>query len=512
MRAAGLVVLLGLSGCGAADSIFCDTPGCTFSTQEWTLLKSLAGLPERPPADPSNKYAELPAAQTLGQALYFDTRASGTTTLVDLLGRNVPYARTAKGQPTGLSCASCHDPRRGGTDFTSQPNNVSIGAGWYDVNSQASVNSAYYGITYWNGRNDSLWAQIVAVTESSVSMASNRLEIAWLLQDKYHDAYNAIFTDTPLPLSGTSALLRPTLDPATGQCTKVNDACPSTCVAVASTPASCWPRFPLQGRPGTVAGCQPDSTTEPFHDAYDCMADADQKAITRVYVNFSKAVAAYEGRLVSRDSAFDRFVAEGPTSTLLTPAQQRGARLFVGKASCVICHSTPLFSDSQFHNIGVPQRGSSVPTELDCPAGNTKCDCVAGTSCLPWGALDGLAKLRANKFRRDSVWSDNPADTSRKAYYDRPLTEELKGAWRTPSLRDVELTAPYMHDGAYLTLEEVVSAYNRGGFGSGYSGQRSVELQPLLLTPGEEADLVQFLRSLTGAPMPTALVTKPELP
>lgn len=208
--------------------------------------------------------------------------------------------------------------------------------------------------------------------------------------------------------------------------------------------------------------------------------------------------------MISRDSAFDRFVAEGPASEQLSAAQKRGARLFVGKASCIDCHRTPLFSDSDFHKVGVPQVGTAVPTEAECSAG-TRCDCVAGKNCLPWGARDGLAKLRVNGFRRDSEWSDDPADTSRADYLQRELGVELEGAWRTPSLRDVELTAPYMHDGVYATLEEVVDAYDRGGA----SADRSVQVKPLLLTAGERADLVAFLRSLTGAPLPTALTTRP---
>jgi cytochrome c peroxidase len=511
MRPLALTLPLLACGCGALDSVLCGTSTCEFSAHEWDVLRSLAGLPEQPPLDTSNRFSNDPAAAALGQQLYFEPRASGTATLVDTLGRPVPYARAAKGAPLGISCATCHDPRAAGSDLTSMPNTTSIGAGWYDVNGQQTVNAAYYGITYWNGRNDSLWAQVVAVEESTVSMGSNRLALTWMLADHYRAAYDAVFTDTPLPVTGPSEALAAQVT-SNGQCALDAGVCPDGCRAVASTPASCWPRFPLRGRPGTTPGCQPDSTTEPFFDAYDCMDLADQKATTQVLVNFSKAIAAYEQRLVSRDSAFDRFMAEGPKSDLLTAAQQRGARLFVGKAACVECHSTPLFSDSEFHNVGVPQEGEAVPTEADCPEGSKVCDCVAGVKCLPWGARDGLAKLRTNGFRRDSTWSDDPADTSRVGYLKRPLTDELIGAWRTPSLRDVALTAPYMHDGAYPSLAAVVEAYNTGGAAAGYSGQRSVQVQPLLLTVDEENDLVAFLGSLTGAPLPMALISKPELP
>ena len=74
------------------------------------------------------------------------------------------------------------------------------------------------------------------------------------------------------------------------------------------------------------------------------------------------------------------------------------------------------------------------------------------------------------------------------------------------------LTAPYMHDGAYQTLEEVVWFYNLGGASAGGVGQRSVQINPLQLTDGEISDLVAFLQSLTGEPLPASLVTAPALP
>src|SRR5439155_14305390 len=129
-------------------------------------------------------------------------------------------------------------------------------------------------------------------------------------------------------------------------------------------------------------------------------------------------------KLISRNSAFDKFVhAANPSSDLLTPAARRGAQLFVSRAGCIECHNTPLLSDNQFHNVGVAQSGPFVPTEADCPDGGS-CDCVYSDSspevknCLPWGAFDGLGKLKSNKFRRDSVWSDDPGDVSRAPWYE----------------------------------------------------------------------------------------------
>ena len=84
--------------------------------------------------------------------------------------------------------------------------------------------------------------------------------------------------------------------------------------------------------------------------------------VTQVLVNFGKAIAAYENKLVSLEAPFDRFVHEGKDSTAISPAAKRGARLFVGKASCIDCHNGPMLTDKGFHNIGIPQVGDHVPT------------------------------------------------------------------------------------------------------------------------------------------------------
>jgi cytochrome c peroxidase len=257
------------------------------------------------------------------------------------------------------------------------------------------------------------------------------------------------------------------------------------------------------------------------------MAKEDQDAVTRVLVNYGKAIAAYETLLISRNSAFDVFIHEGASSGALSPAAQRGAKLFVGRAACSDCHNTPLLSDNQFHNVGVAQVGPAVPTEAECPAGGV-CDCVeipAGTTadgssiprkeaknCMPFGARDGLLKLQANKFRRDSAWSDNASDTSRKWFLDKTTEDVARGAWRTPSLRDIALTAPYMHDGCFSTLEEVVEHYDRGAAMSNAVGAPAPQLRPLFLSRREKADLVEFLKTLTGEPLPVELRTAPVLP
>jgi cytochrome c peroxidase len=503
------------TGCRATDDLFCSKQGCEWTSDEWAKLKTLSPLP-RPTDDPdrygdrSNAYWNNDAAIALGHEFYFDPRFSGNASMVDTIGQTVPYARAATGQPINISCATCHDPKRAGADFTSAPNTVSIGAGWYDVNGEQSVNALYYPLLYWNGRSDSLWGQAAAVNESGVSMNSTRLANFWVIQNDahYHSAYNAVFTGDPLPE-----------------------------VAPATTDV------PLTGKPGQAA--------------FDGMTADNKRMVTRVHVNFAKAIGAYEYTLLSRDSAFDKFI-EGD-ETAIPPAAKRGARLFVGKASCIDCHNGPLFSDGEFHDVGVPQVGDHVPTVTDCYPGRTNCDCTPGAekgTCMPSGAWSGLLKLAAakdstdtsgnpvinwNNFRRDSTWSDGAPDQAFiDKYYSPPTDARLKGTWRTPSLRDVAITAPYMHNGLYKTLDDVLWHYNVGGSASsaaqfnvpecapgatsdpdagapclpadaGAPG-RAAQLKPLGLTEDEMDDLIAFLRTLTGAPLPLTQTSKPVPP
>ena len=167
---------------------------------------------------------------------------------------------------------------------------------------------------------------------------------------------------------------------------------------------------PLRRQPPRRQGLIPcDERPEP---AWEVERKKPKAMVTRILVNWAKAIAAYEYKLNSSESAFDEFVAEGPGSGRISAAAQRGARLFVGKAGCVDCHLGPQFTDDQFHNIGVPQAGVTVPLIADCPMGNPDCDCSpTGSKCAPWGAYDGLRRLRskANRWLRTGDWSGQPA-------------------------------------------------------------------------------------------------------
>jgi cytochrome c peroxidase len=242
-------------------------------------------------------------------------------------------------------------------------------------------------------------------------------------------------------------------------------------------------RFPLEGKPG-----DPE---------FDNMSAADQKAINEVYANWGKAVAAYERRLVSpafEPSAFDRML-DGDT-TAMTPAAIRGAKLFIGKAACDECHRGPAFSDFKFHNIGCPQEGQHVPS-------------------IDVGRFEGIVSVKDDVFNRAGDFSDARDGTHLTSL---TATDFDLGSFKTPTLRNVSRTGPYMHNGVYGNLWDVVDHYNFGGSTGSYVGTKEVTIAPLLLDDRELGDLVEFLRALEdGPPLPTAdfpegLLSAPALP
>lgn len=237
-------------------------------------------------------------------------------------------------------------------------------------------------------------------------------------------------------------------------------------------------RFPPSGKPKAAPG-DPDGP-------WERMAPADQRAVNEILASFGKAIEAYERRLVSGDAPFDRYVAGDPRA--ISESAKRGLRLFIGKAACDACHNDQTLTDNRFHNTGIPQ--SAVP--------------------LDEGRLADLARL-ASPWSGAGEYSDDRQ--AGQAKLDQAVaSEELRGQFRTKSLRHVAETGPYFHDGSAPTLEAVVRFYNAGGGTAGFPGVKSPLLVPLGLSEPEIADLVAFLGTLTGAPVPAALTANTAAP
>jgi cytochrome c peroxidase len=165
------------------------------------------------------------------------------------------------------------------------------------------------------------------------------------------------------------------------------------------------------------------------------------------YSRARQALASFERTLLSGDSPFDRYIFEGKTDAISTAAV-RGWKLFSGTAGCIRCHrfeaGHPFLTDFEFHNSGVGYQDT----------------------------IPDLGRFIITRERPD------------------------KGRFKTASLRNVALTAPYMHDGRFATLEEVLDHYDRGGTPNPFLDPA---IRPLGLTVAERADIIEFLKTLTGS-------------
>ena len=170
-----------------------------------------------------------------------------------------------------------------------------------------------------------------------------------------------------------------------------------------------------------------------FHSAFGNQVNARDLA---------RALASYVRTILSGDSAYDRYV--NGDRDALSDVERRGLEVFRGKGNCTACHGGPMLSDERFHNTGIA-----------------------------W---------------QDGAWKD-------MGRFEVTGREADRGAFKTPTLRDIARTTPYMHDGSVTTLEAVVEHYDRGGIRTAYLDP---EIQPLHLTSDEKRALVAFLQTLAG--------------
>ncbi len=211
-----------------------------------------------------------------------------------------------------------------------------------------------------------------------------------------------------------------------------------------------------------------------YKGLFEAAFDGQQASL----INISKAISSYERTLVSGNSKFDRWHFNDEKNAMSDSAI-RGFNLFTGKAQCVSCHSIAqdhaLFTDNSLHNTGIGwQRAMKKEPERErvqvAPGRylNVKKEIINSVGNQPEGDI-GLYEITQNP---DDRWK-----------------------YRTPTLRNVALTAPYMHDGSLATLHDVVEFYNHGGF---KNETQDPIIKPLNLTRSEMDDLVEFLKSLNG--------------
>jgi cytochrome c peroxidase len=335
-----------------------------------------------------------------------------------------------------VSCATCHRADREFQDDVP----LAQGVGTTDRRTMPVAGTAYAPFLFWDGRKDSQWAQALGPLESPVEHGGSRAQYAHVVAQHYRAEYEALFGALP-DLSAVPAAAGPVAD---------------------SAAAAAW----------------------------QAMTAAQRDAVSAVFVNVGKAIAAYERRINYGESRFDRYVAEllragRAPAGVLTPDEVAGARLFIGKANCTQCHNGALFTNNEFHNTG-----------------------VADVATLPRdrGRWTGARAVLEDEFNCRSRWSDADPAQCRELEFLTIDAHELERAFKVPSLRNVADRPPFMHAGQVATLAEVVQHYNRAPAApAGHT-----ELKPLRLSSREVRQLEAYLRALSGGTdAPAELLTAP---
>jgi cytochrome c peroxidase len=217
----------------------------------------------------------------------------------------------------------------------------------------------------------------------------------------------------------------------------------------------------------------------------------DRRAVDAVVANVGKAVAAYQRKLVSRRAPFDVFVEGLRTNDprklgALAASAQRGLKRFVTTAECRLCHVGPNFSDGEFHNLGLPLPGGGEPNDP--------------------GRFRGAALVRDHEFNALSRHSDGPDSPAARRLQRLAPANESWGAFKTPTLRNVARTAPYMHTGQFASLREVLRFYSTLEGQVRANHHQEQILMPLNLSDREIDDIIAFLESLTDERIDPALL------
>ncbi len=337
-----------------------------------------------------------------------------------------------------VACATCHDPSRHFTDGKRVAETLAKG-----TRNTPSIESAPWQTWYfWDGRADSAWAQATGPLTNAIEHGLDATGVRARVASTYRTQFEALFG--PLP-------------------------------------------------------------------------DAPEAVLAQV----GKVLEAYERTLRPGKNRFDSWLADlaaSRPSTALTAQEEAGLRVFLRQGDCVACHHGPLLTDHQFHNLGLP--GPAIDAGRVTGAAQVLHDpfnCRGSYADVP-GAEGGPAPLRnaspaesaALATEADPAASAAPvgvpassapsaSDPCAELAYLDPTFPDWPSAFKTPSLRNVAATGPYMHDGRFASLAEVIDFYDELP-GTPVVGHRELTLQPRELSDAQRADLAAFLGALTATP------------
>ncbi|MEJ0040312.1 MAG: cytochrome c peroxidase [Gammaproteobacteria bacterium] len=318
---------------------------------------------------------------------------------------------------------------------------VATAAGQGTRNTPSLWNVASNRWFFWDGRADSLWSQALKPIERDMELDGSRLQVAHLI--------------------AADSSLRVSYEKLFGKLPDLSDS----------------RRFPAAGGPR--------ASDETRLLQWWQMDGDDRQSVTRVFANVGKAIAAFEATLVTATAPFDRFAADlrggKAQSAAIGPSAQRGLQIFIGRGNCVLCHSGPLFTNMEFHDTRVPRRPGTEPDA---------------------GRLTAMTSLAEDEFVSPGPYSDDPTGRRARQLFYLDAQAGSPGHFKTPGLRNVALTPPYMHAGQLATLRDVAQHYNKLEDAAPPADPLHVEalIKPLGLSESEVDDLVAFLESLTSEP------------
>jgi cytochrome c peroxidase len=342
------------------------------------------------------------------------------------------FADPALSRDGRISCQTCHLPERAFSDGRAR----SVGLSAMRRNAPSLLDVAYQRWLFWDGRADSLWSQALGPLEHPEEMGTSRTAAVHHVasQPRLAELYQNAFG--PLPAIRWSEVRR--------------DAGPLGDAAARA--------------------------------AWSALAEADRTAVTRAFANLGKAIAAHERTLRSRPTRFDAYVeavlADRPSEAArqLDEREVAGLAVFVsGRSGCVACHHGPLFTDGGFHNIGTGD---------------------LGTANEDFGRGADRQHMSNSEFNCSSPLNDvSPApDCARRPVgFGTEVQALQRGAFRTPGLRNLSATAPYLHDGRFASLEEVLEYYRHPPDKAAVRHELPARLD---LSDRDVADLARFLRAL----------------
>lgn len=319
-----------------------------------------------------------------------------------------------------VSCASCHLPDRQFQDDLP----LGRGIGTTGRRTMPIAGIAYSPFLFWDGRKDSLWSQALGPMESPVEHGGDRTQFAHIISETYRTPYESLFGAIP------------DLDQ-------------------------------LPRNAGPVADIEAAA-------AWEVMPETDQQAVSQVFANIGKSIAAFERTIQPGPTRFDAYVealSSGTGAGILTKDETAGLRLFIGKGECVNCHNGPLLSDTHFHNTGVA---------------------AAPGATADVGRVAGTLFVRDDPFNCLGAFSDAAPEDCAELRFMTVGSPDQPGAFKTPSLRGVTTRAPYMHAGQIATINAVLRHYQAAPAAQiGHS-----ELRPLNMSDTDLHQIAAFLATL----------------